>query len=83
MATDEVLNLKHAASVTQEVTWKYIVPVILLGGLIGNALTVVVLKRGSLGKSSAVVYLFTLSLLDTGALVTGFVTNYLQAAWDM
>ncbi|KAK2174626.1 hypothetical protein NP493_787g00025 [Ridgeia piscesae] len=83
MATDEVLNLKHAASVTQEVTWKYIVPVILLGGLIGNSLTIVVLKRGSLGKSSAVVYLFTLSLLDTGALVTGFVTNYLQAAWDM
>ena len=81
--TPEVRHLYHVQEDMKDICYKYIFPVIVIAGLVGNTLTVVVLRRGGLGKSSAVVYLVILSVLDTGSLIAGIITTYLNSAWDV
>ena len=78
----DVRHLYNVQEDMKDICYRYIFPVIVIAGLVGNTLTVVVLRRGGLGKSSAVVYLVVLSVLDTASLVAAILTNYLNAVWD-
>ena len=62
---DERLNY-HDYQETTRLMQVYILPVLILGGTLGNLLTFYVMQRGSMKKVSTCFYMAILALVDTG-----------------
>ncbi|XP_074654488.1 sex peptide receptor-related protein 2-like [Tubulanus polymorphus] len=58
--------------------YTYVSPVLLVAGIIGNALTVFVLAKNKIGNSSTSLLLIALAVADTLALVTGLVRYWIR-----
>ena len=81
--TDDEQRLYHIYKIVGTVTWSYVFAAMFVFGLVGNCLTIIVLLRGSFKQSSAGVYLFALSLLDSAALIAALLSAYLASGWNL
>jgi hypothetical protein len=63
-----------------DLLWIAVSPILLLLGIVGNAMSVVVLSRKEMMKATTTVYLITLSCVDTLVLYTGLLRNWLIRA---
>ncbi len=63
--------------------WKYVSPLIIIGGTVGNGLSVAVMSRKSLRNSITSLYLTVLAFADTLVLYTGLLRHWIKASNDI
>jgi len=69
---DGLSDLRHRVEMTRFVVQRVLAPVIIAGGILANILTVVVLTRRTMTRSSTNVYLCALAAYDAVYLVLAF-----------
>lgn len=76
----EPKNLTSPSSDDHPLVWVYIAPVTLVMGVLGNTLTLLVMRRKRLRDTTTSVYLSLISVADTAALVFRIVPEFLNAS---
>lgn len=59
--------------------WIYVCPIILLVGVVGNCLTIAVMRRKRLRGGTVAIYLVLIAIADTCFLVVGIIPEWLEA----
>lgn len=63
--------------------WKYMSPILIAMGTLGNIMSMVVLSRKSMRNMSGAVYLIVLSLADIAVLYTGLLRQWMNYYFDI
>ncbi len=64
-----------------EYGWKYVAPIIFILGIVGNTLTILVMRRKRLRGSTACVYLPLIAFFDSLALIFGMIPEWIEASF--
>ena len=59
--------------------WIYVAPIILLVGVVGNTLTIAVMRRKRLRAGTVAIYLVLIAIADTCFLIVGIIPEWLEA----
>lgn len=85
MSDYELMLQELDSLLTQKVSlvfWKYLPPIMIIGGTFGNILTIIVLLRRNMRELTTMFYLTVLAFSDIFVLYTGFLRLWIQYVFE-